>query len=159
MQQCTVPTMQHHSTVEYPELSFLFIFLPQYYTYVFKIYRAHLVELNWRPQVFIYFVVDENVWEQIPHCVNVANVFFTCMRFLRIAYPNLLLEMCVHGGMLAHFSTYNVSFFTTLSLIGMREGTFIPLSCLDLTLSAEFLSKLTLIRLIWDPAKLIESYK
>ena len=74
-----------------------------------------------------------------------ANVFFTCMRFLRIAYPNLLLEMCVHGGMLAHFSTYNVSFFTTLSLIGMREGTFIPLSCLDLTLSADFLSKFSII--------------
>ena len=122
MQQCTVPTMQHHSTVEYPELSFLFIFLPQYYTYVFKIYRAHLVELNWRPQVFIYFAVDENVWEQIPHCVNVANVFFTCMRFLRIAYPNLLLEMCVHGGMLAHFSTYNVSFFTTYFKPNWHEG-------------------------------------
>ena len=45
-----------------------------------------------------------------------ANVFFTCMRFLRIAYPNLLLEMCVHGGMLAHFSTsfFFFLFFTTL---------------------------------------------
>ena len=30
-----------------------------------------------------------------------------------------------------------------LTLIGMREGTFIPLSFLDLTLSAEFLSKIS----------------
>ena len=65
-------------------------------------------------QVFIYFIFDENILEQIPHRVNVANIFFTCMRFLRIAYPNLLLQMCVHGGMLAHFSTLDVSFSTNL---------------------------------------------
>ena len=65
-------------------------------------------------QVFSYFIFDENILEQIPHRVNVANIFFTCMRFLRIAYPNLLLQMCVHSGMLAHFSTLDVSFSTTL---------------------------------------------
>ena len=73
------------------------------------------------------FVADENVCEQIPHCVNVANVFFTCMRFLRIAYPNLLLEMCVHGGMLAHFSTYNVSFFYYFKHNWHERGHFYPL--------------------------------
>ena len=53
-----------------------------------------------------------------------------------------------------------------LILIGMREVTFIPLSFLDLTLSPEFLSKFPKnlevkidIGLIWDPAKLIETYK
>ena len=54
-----------------------------------------------------------------------------------------------------------------LTLIGMRRGTFHPLSILDQTLSAEFLPKisklfwrwkLTSIGLIWHPAKLIESY-
>ena len=58
--------------------------------------------------------------------------------------------------------------FIYLTLIGMREGTFQPLSFLDQILSAEFISKisklfwkwkLTLIGLIWHPAKLIESYK
>ena len=55
-----------------------------------------------------------------------------------------------------------------LTLIGMREVTFHPLSFLDQILSAEYLSeisklfwrwKLTPIRLIWHPAKLIEPYK
>ena len=100
--QCTVPTMQHHSTVEYPEfLSFLFILLPQDYTY-----SKYTALIYWSyVDVRKYFFFDGNIFNQIPHRVNVANVFFTCMRFLRIAYPNLLLEMCVHGGMLAHFST------------------------------------------------------
>ena len=55
-----------------------------------------------------------------------------------------------------------------LTLIGMRQGTFTPLSFLDWILSAEFLSKisklfwrwkLTSIRFIWHPTKLIESLK
>ena len=58
--------------------------------------------------------------------------------------------------------------FIYLTLIGMRVGTFQPLSFLDQILSAEFISKisklfwkwkLTLIGLIWHPAKHIESYK
>ena len=54
-----------------------------------------------------------------------------------------------------------------LTLIGMREGTFHPLSFLDQILSAEFLSNIS--KLFWEvkidnnrvnlTAKIIESYK
>ena len=55
-----------------------------------------------------------------------------------------------------------------LTLFGTGGDTFIPLFFLDQFLSAEFLSKIsqlcwqwkwTFIKLIWKPAKLIESYK
>ena len=48
-----------------------------------------------------------------------------------------------------------------LTLIGMREGTFIPLYFLDWILSAEYFWrwKWTSIGLIWHPDKVIESYK
>ena len=60
-------------------------------------------------------------------------------------------------------------FQSCLTLIGMRQGTFHPLSFLDQTLSAEFLPKISklfwrwkltsIAGLIWHPDKLIESYK
>ena len=55
-----------------------------------------------------------------------------------------------------------------LTLIGMRADTFISLSCLDQILSAPFWSnifkknqrwKLTSMSLIWQPAKIFETYK
>ena len=61
-----------------------------------------------------------------------------------------------------------VGIYLLLTLIGMRQGTFHPLSFLDQTLKifgknlADNLFwkwKLTSIGLIWHPDKLIESYK
>ena len=109
---CTHHAAPFHSGI--PRIKLSFYYSSTIILYIFKIYRAHLLKLHWRAQVFIFSIFDENNFEQIPHRVNVANVFFTCMRFLRIAYPNLFLEMCVHGGMLAHFSTLKCFFSTTL---------------------------------------------
>ena len=113
---CTHHAAPFHSGI--PRIKLSFYYSSTIILYIFKIYRAHLLKLHWRARarahVFIFSIFDENNFEQIPHRVNVANVFFTCMRFLRIAYPNLFLEMCVHGGMLAHFSTLKCFFSTTL---------------------------------------------